>query len=502
MADGHVEAPGNSPRRPPLWTNIFRCFPVALDPNKLAAAAAGILVMSLGWWLLSVIFDPGMAPNLKAAQYEGDGGAVRYAQDYEQWRVRADLAGEGGKLRAMPWAEDRGENPYLFTSKIAGSTPSTWVAQIGEYFQNQAPVLAEPLFKLLLPVIKLIDPNATPLTRFYLLLVILWGVATWAFFGGVITRIAAVQLSGKDRTTLVQAVRFVSARYWSYLLSPLVPLGAIAVIAIGLMVFALVALIPGLGDLMYGLLLPLVFLGGLIMAVLLIGLIGYPLMFTTLSVEGSDTFDALSRAYNYVFQAPWQYLWNGIIAAVYGVAITFFVVFLGSMTVYLGKWAICHTPILMESTNQKPDYLFVYAPETYGWKQLLLKGTDLEVMKVDERTDGRSVTKYPYTDPGRANKYKESYWYVNYLGAGLTTFWLVVVLLLMLGFGYSYFWSAATMIYLNMRNVVDETDLDEVYLEEELEAPAVPPPTPIAPPPSPAGAATSLPLIPPAPPSA
>jgi hypothetical protein len=36
-----------------------------------------------------------------------------------------------------------------------------------------------------------------------------------------------------------------------------------------------------------------------------------------------------------------------------------------------------------------------------------------------------------------------------------------------LGFGYSYFWSASTIIYLLMRSKVDDTDFDEVYLEEE-----------------------------------
>jgi hypothetical protein len=39
--------------------------------------------------------------------------------------------------------------------------------------------------------------------------------------------------------------------------------------------------------------------------------------------------------------------------------------------------------------------------------------------------------------------------------------------LLMLGFGYSYFWSASTIIYLLMRRHVDAAEMDEVYLEED-----------------------------------
>ncbi len=499
MTDGHVEAPGSSPRRPPLWTNLFRCFTVALDPKKLAAAAVGILVMSFGWWFLSRCFDPGAAPDVKNYADAGEDGVRKFAQDYAQWNIRNELAGRDGKLRTMPWFEYRGENPYLFATELSGSPSATWFDSTWHYVKGQLPVLAEPLNKLLLPVIKIVDPHATFGTRVYLLLVIVWGVATWAFFGGIITRIAAVQLTGKDRITMGQAVRFVCNRYWSYLLSPIVPIGVVAAITLGLMAFGFVALIPIVGDVLYGLGLPLLLLGGLIMAVLLVGLVGYPLMFPTLSVEGSDTFDALSRAYNYVFQAPWQYLWNSVVALTYGVVVTFFVVLMGSLTVYLTKWAITQTP-LTQSTKQEPDYLFVYTPETYGWKKLLLSGTPIEVAEQEHKQGGRTTVSYPYVDPDRAKSYEDSYQFWNYFGAGLTTFWLVVVLLLMLGFAYSYFWSAATMIYLNMRTVVDETEIDEIYLEEESEAPIVPPPAPMHPAP-PTSLGTSLPMVPPAPPA-
>jgi hypothetical protein len=49
--------------------------------------------------------------------------------------------------------------------------------------------------------------------------------------------------------------------------------------------------------------------------------------------------------------------------------------------------------------------------------------------------------------------------------------WLWLFFLLILGFGYSYFWSVSTIIYLLMRQKVDDTELDEVYLEEEQDSP-------------------------------
>src|SRR5205085_5215186 len=55
----------------------------------------------------------------------------------------------------------------------------------------------------------------------------------------------------------------------------------------------------------------------------------------------------------------------------------------------------------------------------------------------------------------------------NYIGAVLVSIWLYLLFLLIVGFGYSFFWTASTIIYLLMRHKVDDTDLDEIHLEEE-----------------------------------
>src|SRR5579871_1280402 len=55
MAEDRYAAPA-PPRERWQFINLFRTFRVALDPKKLLLAAAGIVVMAFGWWLLSVIF--------------------------------------------------------------------------------------------------------------------------------------------------------------------------------------------------------------------------------------------------------------------------------------------------------------------------------------------------------------------------------------------------------------------------------------------------------------
>ena len=606
MADGRVEPLTTGVRTQPVWTELFRSFQVALDPRKLLLAAAGIFVTALGWYLLSTIFF-GMVsePKPDAPAYSKDETAKRlgakksdgteykieeygaegdkqYNHDRAQWETLNSLAGPGGSIRTMPWNEYRGENPFL----IIADEPSA--GKVIDYIVGQIPFLVEPLSKLLQPIIKLLDPTVSFLTRIYLILALLWSVAVWAFFGGVITRLAAVQLGGKEQITLGQAVRFVKNRYISYVLSPIVPLGIIAVIVFAMSIYGLVALIPIVGDVfLYGLGLPLVILGGIVMAILLIGLIGYPLMYTTISTEGSDTFDALSRAYNYVFQAPWQYLWYAFVSVVYGACVTFVVIVISCLMVYLGKWAVSQ-PANLIAHDRKPDFLFIYSPESYGWRELMLKGSPVELnpktpkysatlSKADKATgyqladasnpakeaadrtaeavkrandavtaaakkfaDAESAETKATGEPGKgdatkarleakielerantiladaktadaaaqeskmygkfrnppaAKQYFKDMQIWNYIGAGMATFWMVLVFLLMIGFSYSYFWSASTVIYLLMRKKVDEVDIDEVYIEDDSAPPISPPIPPVSPPSAPG--ATSLPTVPP-----
>ena len=219
--------------------------------------------------------------------------------------------------------------------------------------------------------------------------------------------------------------------------------------------------------------------GGAVMAVFLIGLVGYPLMYTTLSAEGdqSDTFDALSRSINYVYQSPWHYIWYWTVAILYGAAVTLFILFFTSLTVYVGKWAVGLTASTVW-TERKPEYLFIYAPESFGWKELLTKDSPYAVKGEWKPVEGttRQVYTYVPVDKDANDRARSEFWQYNYWGAGIVCFWLTLMFLMMLGFTYSFFWSAATMIYFLMRKRVDEAELDEVFTDdEEPEVPPAPP---------------------------
>lgn len=374
------------------------------------------------------------------------------------------------QLRTLPWDEYRGPNPYLL---VTGDTKVAKTDGLLHWFLTvQVPVMLEPLCKLLEPVKYFLKPAAGLRERFYLLFVILWTILTWALFGGAITRMAAVQVARQnEKVGLVEAVRFARGRLKSFFFAPILPLIFLAIITGLLILFAwFVGFTWILGDIVFGILFPMVMIGGLVMAAILVGLVGWPLMPATISAEGSDSFDALSRSYSYVYQAAWHYIWYGFVAVVYGAALIFFVGFMGSLLVYMGKWGMANAPL---PNDREPSYFFAYAPTSFGWRDLLLKQSPAVEVVDRPLPNGDTVKGYGFT-----KTYEENLSWNNRVGAGLVTFWLWLVFLLIVGFGYSYFWTVATIIYLLLRRRVDDTELDEVHLEEEEE-----PFTPEAPPP-------------------
>jgi hypothetical protein len=519
MAEEKVELKDINYRQIMPWTELFRGFQVALDPKKLLLAAGGILVMAVGWYVLAAFFFWLQKEPTWGDGKEGTWGSwANFQKERKNWNLLNEAAGskptvyapddlaesaeeynrikekfdsiteatkdeiakgkrgpieitiqgkndEGeivaktvrvsakpfGKMGTLPWSEDRGDNPYLLVTGQVGSRGVPW--DKGQFWDwlltKENPVLLEPLVKFLRPMIFLLNPNALFLNKLYFLLTLLWTLATWGFFGGAITRMAAVQLTRKEKISIGEAIQFTRSRYTSFFTAPLIPLIGVLLFLILLILFGVLHLIPLVGDIIDGVGWPLVLLAGLVMAVILVGLTGWPMMYATISTEGSDSFDALSRSYSYVLTNPWHYIWYALVALTYGAIVVFFIGFMGSLTVYLGKWGVSQTPFIgPDYVNREPEYLFQYAPKSFGWRELLLQGSS----SIDIHGE--------YTQPDQ--------WHVwNRIGAGMVAIWLGLLFLMVVGFGYSYFWTASTIIYLLMRRKVDDTEMDEVYVEED-----------------------------------
>jgi hypothetical protein len=386
------------------------------------------------------------------------------------------LTKPAGRLRTWPWFEERGPNPFLL---VTGQSGKPW--ETGHFWDwlltQQIPVLIEPLVKFLLPVRYFFKASAGPYNKFYFLLVTIWTLLTWSFFGGAITRIAAVQITRQEKTGWLEALRFTCKRYLSYVTAPLFPMAFMLALVILMVIYGFIHMIPGLGELIDALFWWLIVGFGLLMAVLLVGLVSWPMMAAAVSTEGTDSWEAVSRSYSYLIQAPWHFVWYNLVALAYGAVIIFFVGFMGSLMVYLANWGVSQTPFI-QSVDREPSYLFVYAPTSFGWRELLLQG-------VKVNNDGKiiSVVDHGEINPSAYDLYlngPNGIGIVKKTGAAVVScIWLYLIFLLVIGFGYSYFWTASTIIYLLMRRKVDDAEMDEIYLEEEDQDLAyTPPPAP------------------------
>jgi hypothetical protein len=293
-------------------------------------------------------------------------------------------------------------------------------------------VVLRPARTIIVPVHAILRADATWRQKTIAWTRLLWALCVWAVVAGAMCRIAAVEQTRDTKISLNAALKFSLRNFGSYMTAALLPAAGIAVFWILCLIGGLFGLVPYVGPPVLGLLWGLELLFGFVMALILIGAAaGWPLMYATISTEASDGFDGFSRAYSYVFSRPWHYLWFGIVALVYGAIVVTFVYVVASLVAYMAAAGVATT-----LGAQGTGGLLLGAPDSVGGPGLLTG-----------------------SPAGRLS-----------LGTLFAGAWLQAVGVLVSGFVASFFWTAATVIYLLLRQVDDATDFHEVYMPEEKEA--------------------------------
>lgn len=398
------------------WLLLVRAFRVSIQLGQLLLATVGILATICGWWALAVVFGGSDEQPLKDW----------LTDDYYQscpWHAAAETSpwqsqetrNDAAPVKVAPWqALEPAGNPLWQTSPPSlGRYPGN--PFLGAWRQLRAPF--QQLFDRRLGVTGLA----------FLLCCCLWASAVWALFGGAMTRRAAMQFGREENVGLRAALRYAAAKWSSYFAAPLLPL-------IGLLICSIPALALGflmwldLGLLVAGIVWPLALLAALVMTLLLVALLfGWPLMWPTISTEGTDSFDALSRSWSYVYHRPLHYLFYAAVVTVLGGLGWLLVAYFAEWVAYLPLWAASWT-----AGGERMNEIFASTGSS------------------DLSAAGR--------------------W-----GANLIHFWNGCVRLLALGFVYSYFWTASTAIYFLLRRDDDGTDFDDVYVDATDQTYGLPP---------------------------
>jgi hypothetical protein len=265
----------------------------------------------------------------------------------------------------------------------------------------------------------------------YFVIYACWFLLIWAIFGGAIARIAAVHVARDEKISVRQALRFSSSKVLSFIFAPVIPLIIIVVVGIIVAIGGLILYIPVIGPIAVGALFLLALLAGFVMTLVVVGTAGgFNLMYPTVAVEGSDSFDAISRSFSYIFARPWRMIFYTVVSLIYG-ALTFifcryFVYIMLGLTHFFVGWFLggragrYYPEIWPPVTDQNLAYHLVFP--ALAWSEQI--------------------------------------------GAVLISLWVYIILGLLAGYVVSFYFSSNTIIYFLMRREVDATEMDDVYLEE------------------------------------
>ena len=260
------------------WLSIVRAFRLAIAARALILGAVGIFLTVLVWGVIGMTFGT-------------DEPATQWLKPF-----------------AHPWT--------ALTNDPVPDRPALPTAVSAE--EIAAP-LSHPWALLSSPATEGLSHTGFSLRGVACLILCgVWGVAVWAFFGAAICRTAAVRLAADEQVGVAAALRYASRKWPAYFAAPLLPVGGVVLATIPVLVLGWFMRFNA-GLVLAGVLWPLALIAAFLMAVLLLGLLfGWPLMWAAISAEGTDSFDALSRSYAYVFQRPLRYLFYVIVAAIVG----------------------------------------------------------------------------------------------------------------------------------------------------------------------------------------
>lgn len=379
------------------WLHLGRVFSMALDFRKLCVGGVALLILGCGNWAINTI---------------GGGNAD------SQGQLPTVAA-----FRPWPWQPDGNFGVLPVGQREQLTDPDFLRERTTQQFCEWSLVL-QPINSVWEPGRQIVrgDPDTWVSVRAWLQLA--WALLVWSFFGTVLTRMAAVQFARDERPQIMACVKFAASRFLWVLSAPLLALSFIA----GLWGLIFLGGLPGkiavVGPLVVGSLWILALILAFAIMLLLAGLaLGWPLMVATIGTQGSEGFDGFSRAFDYLYSRPWQFLWSIVVAVVLGVLSILFVSYVAAVVTHLAYW-----PIAASWESDPLENFLSCTPRVLG---------------------------------GTVGKSSAAAWAVGG--------WMGLMATLLAGFVPAFFWSAVTTIYFLLRQSVDGIDLDEVWLPENNE---------------------------------
>ncbi len=261
-----------------------------------------------------------------------------------------------------------------------------------------------------------------------LVVLVLGLLIIWSVVAGSITRMVAVEFAKGEKIGLKNSLTFAIGKFWSYFCSPLMPILGILFFVACNVIGGFLGQIEFAGEIAVAVGFPLAIISGFIILFLgIVGIIGFFLMYPTISVEGSDAFDAISRSYSYVLSRPLHFLSLFVSIITCGIIMTF-----------MASYGAC---LVMKTT--------------YFTVGIGMGGKLDEIRAFIAGLSGAKAT-LEILDP------------ISMRIAALFFMLYIVVIKMVVGsIIITFAGSVSTIAYLIIRKDVDGTEMDDVYIEED-----------------------------------
>lgn len=450
------------------FVRLFSTFRGAIDPARLGLALACVVVLYCSGRLLDALWGKAgavsyqvgsRAPMLLTAPAplahvpadEVEAFVLLPPTALAEWRKRAAELNSGfdarGPFMAMIQYESR-----CFAAAVQGAAAGRWGFS-GDAFAAE-PSLLGSVRSAASGVIWLISQRPWYALIFGVLMVLIV-----TFFGGAISRHAAVQLARDITISSGQALRYACDKYASFAGAPLGLAGLILVLGLSILlggiVVGLISLIPVLGAIAHivgGLLFLIALVAGLGAALMIIATVaGGHLITPTIAVEGSDYFDGVSNAWSYLVARPWSVAFYGLVTLIYGGLCFIFVRlaallvlkvthgFAGAGMSLFGRW---HS--VKSEWTSRLDALW----QMPAWSELTLLPT----------VSGPAF----WGTFGNADlSWSET------VAMWLIALWVFLIVALVGAFVLSFYFTASTQMYLLLRREVDGNDFSDIFYEDD-----------------------------------
>ena len=412
-----------------LFLNIFKLFKISVQPSRLLTAFFALSLIFIMGWLMDFSKTVVVSGKLTARDLSTTAltGSVTWPTE-----LHCFVSSPARTKDFIGMYKGRTEGLGVF--KVFSSfCVANFNEAVVSLLQLRFDIVTGAIASCVLACVWLLKYHAI-----YGIIFLLFSLLVFSIAGGAICRGAALHFSKDEKPGMSPCIRFALKKFLSLFFAPMAPVILVALLGL-VIVFGLglITNIPWVGELILALCFIVVLFAGLLMAFTIIwAAAGVNLMFGAIAYENSDTFDAVCRSFNYVYSRPWRLGFYTLLTAVYGSISYLFIRFFAFVLLSISRWFLQLGIFTHSSRAELFDKLMVIWPRPEFFNFL---------------GNGLDVSKNP----------------TEYVAAFVVYLMVLIISGLVISFAVSLYFSAGTVMYCLLRNKVDSTPLDKVFIEAE-----------------------------------